>query len=675
MKTKLFLSAILLTASLAAFAQTPPPHTYDFAVPNSKGDTIWYLITSPRTVAVSYRCDSAFKLVYKYEAGLNGLYPTRRNWYQGDLVVPDRVTWQSVEYRVTSIGEYAFFNCPLTSVSLPSGIDSIKKCNFLACSGLKEITLPDSVRYVGQSCFVSYDLEEVRMGKLISFLGRGSFSKSGIKRFVCPPLVTKIENSFNDCPDLYEVILPEGMDSICYCFDGPGDFEGINPISMSSLRHIRFPNTLVYVYGFCYSGLREVTFPASVRTIGGFADCPYLSSVEFLGGVENIIDYAFLDDDSLHFMDLSPTCLRFWQGESLFNGTMRSIFLPQSLKKIGYNVFSRRLSSSVCLRQEYPEYFSLVIPENVDSLHVSAWAPYENRDSSFFNGELVFKSKVPPRIYIESQQIDTLRDKPYGRIKVYVPCGSLESYMSDPYWHFYYPNTREMEMREFWLDSLCENQIQAHYGFTPKQSGVYTVVRPATDSLLCDTLDIYYVKWNKTAMIADTSIRVKDDSSAFEWTWKGEADRYDVVRDGQKVAEVTEPYYRDTDVVANVKYCYQFIPYQDKCKGDASPVRCYTRVVDTTGMDSSGVGTVQKHTLTLRPNPAKETLFITAAGAASEDGSATHFDGSPYEITDVTGRIVLQGQYNATEGIRVSGLAKGIYLLRMEGKVGKFVKE
>ena len=667
MKTKLFLSAILLTVGLAAFAQTPPPHTYDFAVPNSKGDTIWYLITSPRTVAVSYRCDSAFKWVVKNEAGLNGFYPTRRNWYQGDLVVPDRVTWQSVEYRVTSIGEYAFFNCPLTSVSLPSGIDSIKKCNFMVCSGLKEITLPDSVQYVGQSCFVSYDLEEVRMGKLISFLGSGSFSNSGIKRFVCPPSVTKIEGSFNDCPDLYEVILPEGMDSICWCFEGHVEVEedGANIICTSSLRHIRFPNTLVYVEGFEFSGLREVTFPASVRTIRKFNNCPSLSSVEFLGGVENIFYYSFLDDDSLHFMDLSQTCLRFWQGESLFNGTMRSIFLPQSLKKIGYAVFSRRVYRS--LRQLYPEYFSLVIPENVDSLHVSAWSPYMCRDSSFFNGELVFKSKVPPRIYDYSpKKIDTLYDKPYGRIKVYVPCGSLESYMSDPYWHFYYPNTREMEMREFWLDSLCENQIQALYGFTPKQSGVYTMVRPATDSLLCDTLDIYYVRWYKTAMIADTSIRVKDDSSAFEWTWKGEADRYDVMRDGQKVAEVTEPYYRDTDVVANVQYCYQFIPYQDKCKGDASPVRCYTRVQDSTGVDSSGVYSIRNHSLSLYPNPAKQSLFLT---------NGERYENIPYEITDVTGRMVLQGSYNAAEGIHVGNLSKGVYLLRIEGRFGRFVKE
>ena len=70
---------------------------------------------------------------------------------------------------------------------------------------------------------------------------------------------------------------------------------------------------------------------------------------------------------------------------------------------------------------------------------------------------------------------------------------------------------------------------------------------------------------------------------------------------------------------------------------------------------------------------------MTAAGAASAATEAAstfpHFDNVPYEVTDVTGRIVLQGSYNAAEGIRVSGLSKGVYLLRMEGKVGKFVKE
>ncbi len=65
------------------------------------------------------------------------------------------------------------------------------------------------------------------------------------------------------------------------------------------------------------------------------------------------------------------------------------------------------------------------------------------------------------------------------------------------------------------------------------------------------------------------------------------------------------------------------------------------------------------------PNPAKQFFYIT---------NGERYENTAYEITDMTGRIVMQGRYNAADGIRVSGLAKGIYLLRMEGKVGKFGK-
>ena len=279
------------------------------------------------------------------------------------------------------------------------------------------------------------------------------------------------------------------------------------------------------------------------------------------------------------------------------------------------------------------------------------------------------KSSCPPKIHASFKT-----DKPYPFIQVYVPCGSLEAYKNDSAWRYFYPNIREVDMEETWVDSLCEYQVQAKYGFTADKSGVYNIIRPGVDSLHCDTLSIYYINLYK-AKINDTSVSVYDDGTAFEWTWEGEGEEYDVLRDGYRVAVVTEPYYRDTAVETGVQYCYNFIPYKNGCKGETSMTNCYTRVADSTGVDSSAVAAIRKHTLTLRPNPAKETLFVTAAGAVTGVGSGDYYDNLLYEITDITGRMVLQGRYNAAEGIRVSGLAKGMYLLRMEGKVGKFVKE
>ena len=639
MKTKYFLSIIMTATYMTLFAQAPALHTYDFSAVNAKGDTIYYLITSPKTVAVSFRCDSATSQPNSSYLIWYLLNPIQRNIYKGNLTVPEKVSWQSVEYRITTVAAYTFYNVPLTSVSLPQSIDSIGNNNFSYCSGLKKLTLPDSVSYIGDKCFQSLDLEEVKMGDLIRHLGTGCFNNSGIRRFICPPLITKINGSVVACPNLSEVILPEGLDTIdSYSF-----------FTTPSLKNICFPNTLVHLSGFNSSGLNKVMIPASVRTVIGFSGCSDLHSVEFLGETDSIVAFGE-NDTNLHFLDLSATRIRVWKTGSLFNKTMRSIILPQSLKKIDPRV----MGYYACENQaEHTPFFSLVIPKNVDSIDVNAWV--NTYMDPFAKGELILKSSVPATIPASFRT-----DKPYPYVQVYVPCGSLEAYKSDKAWNYFYPNIREVDMEEVILDSLCEYQVQAKYGFLPDKSGVYTVVRSAADSLHCDTLSIYYIKLFKST-VADTSVQVYDDGTAFEWTWEGNGEEYDVLRNGDFVASVQEPYYRDTAVETGVQYCYNFIPYLNGCRGLKSQTNCYTRVQD----DSSSVKTLQKHTLSLYPNPAKQSLFLT---------NGERYDNTSYEITDVTGRMVLQGSYNATEGIRVSGLAKGVYLLRMEGKVGKFGK-
>ena len=47
------------------------------------------------------------------------------NMYQGDINIPDKVNFESVDYDVTSIGEYAFSNCDgLNSVTIPNSVTS-----------------------------------------------------------------------------------------------------------------------------------------------------------------------------------------------------------------------------------------------------------------------------------------------------------------------------------------------------------------------------------------------------------------------------------------------------------------------------------------------------------------------------------------------------------------------
>ena len=60
----------------------------------------------------------------------------------------------TIEDGVTSIGDYAFYNCTsLTSVTIPDGVTSIGDYAFYNCTSLTSITIPDAVTSIGDSAF------------------------------------------------------------------------------------------------------------------------------------------------------------------------------------------------------------------------------------------------------------------------------------------------------------------------------------------------------------------------------------------------------------------------------------------------------------------------------------------------------------------------------------------
>ena len=123
------LAFIALVCSLTASA-------HDFEV-----NGIYYNITSEadKTVEVTYRGD---------------WYGNYSNEYSGSITLSATVTYNGVEYSVTSIGDDAFFGCSsLTAITLPEGVTSIGDDAFYKCDSLISITLPDSVTSIGDNAF------------------------------------------------------------------------------------------------------------------------------------------------------------------------------------------------------------------------------------------------------------------------------------------------------------------------------------------------------------------------------------------------------------------------------------------------------------------------------------------------------------------------------------------
>ncbi len=89
--------------------------------------------------------------------------------------IPDTVTYQSSDFKVTSIRSSAFQANDLTSVTIPNGVISIGGYAF-AENFLESVTIPNSVTIIGIRAFLTNDLSSVTIGQDVTTIGGAAFA-------------------------------------------------------------------------------------------------------------------------------------------------------------------------------------------------------------------------------------------------------------------------------------------------------------------------------------------------------------------------------------------------------------------------------------------------------------------------------------------------------------------
>ena len=175
-----------------------------------------------------------------------------------------RVRKYTIPDCVTTIGNEAFWGCPLTSVTIPSSVTTIGDWAFWGCP-LTSVTIPSSVTTIGNGAFSACgNLESVIILDGVTTIGKWAFFGSyNLKSVIIPGSVTSIgDGAFRECRNLRSVTIPAGVATI-----GNEAFWGC------SLTSVTIPSSVTTIGERAFQGcsLTSVTIPPSVTTIGSGA--------------------------------------------------------------------------------------------------------------------------------------------------------------------------------------------------------------------------------------------------------------------------------------------------------------------------------------------------------------------------------------------------------------------
>lgn len=239
--------------------------------------------------------------------------------------------------------------CPqLTDIHLPDGLEEIYFYAFNSCESIKSIRIPASVKHLDGSCFagcdiVAYEVDSANpyfsvidgviyskdLSKLVAFpsaypykhfvvpasvkvIGYSAFSESNLESINLPHGLITIEGRAFEASRIRRITLPDTVTSI-----------GELVFRWSSIGHIDLPKGISEIpeQTFSNTNLRTLEIPSNVRSIeySAIAWSFRLKHLILHDGLEEIKGKWHLRVDSSELTD---------------------VFLPKTLKKVPYGVFS-----------------------------------------------------------------------------------------------------------------------------------------------------------------------------------------------------------------------------------------------------------------------------------------------------------------------------------------------
>lgn len=263
---------------------------------------------------------------------------------------------------VTGIGQMAFYNAPITEVTIPASIESFGFQNFMNCTKLSKVNLPANLKAIHEGAFGGCTaLESIDLPEGLTTIGNLVFSGcTALKEIGIPSTLTEFgEPAFTDTPWLAakqaenpfvvingvlidgstveggEITVPDGVKSVAYmAFADRKDITKVTlPDSMESLGRSAF--------GGC-TALAEIVIPAGVTEIGhgAFDGTAWLTAQQEKNPVV-VLNSVVIDGTTAVGGVVIPEGATVIGDFAFYcNEELTGVTFPDSLTKIGADAFS-----------------------------------------------------------------------------------------------------------------------------------------------------------------------------------------------------------------------------------------------------------------------------------------------------------------------------------------------
>jgi len=263
------------------------------------------------------------------------------------VTIPASVYYNNYTYPVTTLGTSAFEGCSnLQAVTLPNSITSINQDAFYGCSKLGSINLPEGLTTISQRAFYNCNLSSITIPSTVNSMGKNVFNGNPLQTITWNAVRCEFSSSeyapFNNAT-LQVTSFTFGNQVqlvpqyVCYGMNLLDTI--VLPASVTSLG--------TYAFAFC-TGLKSINLPATQKTLPTsiFEGCSGLESIELPATLTTINQDAFYGCSKLGSINL-PEGLTTINQRAFQNCKLESVTIPSTVTSIGSSAFKGNPTKSV----------------------------------------------------------------------------------------------------------------------------------------------------------------------------------------------------------------------------------------------------------------------------------------------------------------------------------------